>query len=130
MVSPERFDSATRVVRQPDAALPTAAVYWQSGGRDYASRGEEVRWEAGLDPGTRTVTLVVGERDPWAAYQPGRHSALTSGRFCRVDIAASKKTGTVAIARTALHDENTVCLAEDGRPGARAEKFTRLPPIC
>ena len=98
MVPPEGFDSASRVVQKPDAAL---------------------------DPGTQTVTLVVEERDPRTTYQPGRHPALTSGRFCRVDIAASKITGAVVIARTALHDGNTVFLAEAGRLAQRQVQVAR-----
>ena len=53
--------------------LPSAAVHWQGGGRHYTWRGKVARWEAGLDPGTRTVTLVIEVADPWASFRPGEH---------------------------------------------------------
>ena len=69
--------------------------------------------------------LVVEERDPGASYQSGRRPALPP-RIRRVDIAASKITGAVVIARTALHDGNTVFLAEAGRLAKRQVQVARF----
>jgi multidrug efflux pump subunit AcrA (membrane-fusion protein) len=46
--------------------------------------------------------------------------------FCRVDITASGITNAFVIPRTALHDENTVFLAEDGRLARRQVKVARF----
>ena len=117
---------APHPVSQPGAALPAAAVHWQGGGRDYTWRGEVVRWEAGLDPGTRTVTLVIEVREPWASFRPGEHPALQPGMFCRVEIAAGSIPDAIVIPRTALHDGNAVFLAEDGRLARRQVQVARF----
>ena len=123
MLSPG--DASTAAPR-PDRALAAATVLWQSAGGDFAWRGRVVRWEAGLDSETRTVTLVVEVPDPWASFRPGEHPALQPGMFCRVEIAAKSIPGAVAIPRTALHDGDAVFLAEDGRLVRRQVQVARF----
>ena len=110
----------------PDMAPAAATVHWQSAGRDFTWRGQVVRWEAGLDSATRTVTLVVEVPEPWASFRPGEHPALQPGMFCRVEIAASSIPGVVVIPRTALHDGDVVYLAEDGRLAQRQVQVLRF----
>lgn len=126
MLSPEHVAPALHTPAQPDRALPAATVHWQSGGREYTWPGEAVRWEAGLDAATRTVTLVIEVREPWASFRPGEHPALRPGMFCRVEIAAREMAGAIVIPRTALHDGNTVFLAEDGRLTQRQVRVARF----
>lgn len=125
MLSAAHVSSAPQAVPASDAAL-AATVYWQSGERRYTWRGEVVRWEAGLDPGTRTLTLVIEVRDPWASFQPGEHPVLQPGMFCRVEITGKALSDAVVIPRTALHDGNTVFLAEDGRLARRQVQVARF----
>ena len=114
-LSPDRFSPATG--SNPAAAdrLPAAAVRWQGGARDYVWHGRVVRWEAGLDSETRTLTLVVEVPRPWDSFRPGEHPALQPGMFCRVDISAGSQPNAVVVPRTALHDNDTVLLVSDGR---------------
>ena len=126
MLAPEHFAPAPRAVPQPGASLPAATVHWHSGGRDYTWRGEVARWEAGMDSGTRTMTLVIEVRDPWASFQPGAYPALQPGMFCRVEIAARALPDAVVIPRTALYDGNTVFLAKDGRLAQRQVEVARF----
>ena len=125
-LSPEHFSSPPHAVPQPDARLPAATVHWQGDGRGYTWHGEVVRWEAGLDPGTRTMTLVIEVRDPWASFRPGEHPALQPGMFCRVDIAGTALSDAAVVPRTALHDGNTVFLAEAGRLARREVQVARF----
>ena len=106
--------------------LPAAAVHWQGGGRRYTWSGKVVRWEAGLDPATRTVTLVIEVPEPWASFRSGGHPALQPGMFCRVDITASGISDAFVIPRTALHDGNTVYLVEEGRLARRQVQVTHF----
>lgn len=124
MLSPE--DDASTAAPRPDMGLAEATVRWQSAGRDFTWHGKVVRWEAGLDSETRTVTLVVEVPDPWASFRPSEHPALQPGMFCRVDIAARIIPDAVVVPRTALHDGNAVFLAEDGRLARRQVKVVRF----
>ena len=123
MLSPQDVSTAAS---QLDVALAAATVRWQSAGRQFTWRGKVVRWEAGLNSETRTVTLVVEVPEPWASFRPGKHPALQPGMFCRVDIAARSIPDAVVIPRTALHEGTAVFLAEDGRLARRQVQVVRL----
>ena len=123
MLSPA---DASAAAPRPDRALAAATVLWHSAGRDFTWRGKVVRWEAGLDAETRTVTLVVEVPDPWASFRPGEHPALQPGMFCRVEIAAWSVPDAVVIPRTALHDGDAVFLAEGGRLSQRQVQVARF----
>ena len=114
-LSPDRFLPAAGSGAAPAGALPAAAVHWQSGARRYDWTGTVVRWEAGLDSRTRTITLVVEVPRPWESFRPGEHPALQPGMFCRVEITGGTQPGAVVIPRTAMHDGSAVYVADDGR---------------
>ena len=125
-MSPQHLPAAAHTTPALDPTLPSAAVYWQGAGRHYTWSGKVVRWEAGLDPATRTATVVIEVPDPWASFRPGEHPALRPGMFCRVDITASGIPNAFVIPRTAVHDGNTVFLAEDGRLARRQVQVARF----
>ena len=125
-LSPARFSSTADSRQAPDDSLPPATVHWQSGQRDYVWHGKVVRWEAGLDARTRTLTLVVEVPRPWDSFQPGEHPALQPGMFCRVDISAGVQPAAVVIPRTALHDGDSVYLVADGRLARRRVEILRF----
>ena len=125
-LSPDLFSPAVDANPAASDLLPLATVHWQSGVRDYAWRGKVVRWEAGLDSRTRTLTLVVEVPKPWDAFRPGEHPALQPGMFCRVEISAGSQPNAVVIPRTALHDDNTVYLVSDGRLAGRRVEVLRF----
>ena len=118
-LSPDHFSPAAAANPAATDRLPAATVQWQGGARAYVWHGRVVRWEAGLDSQTRTLTLVVEVPRPWDSFRPGEHPALQPGMFCRVDIAAGSQPNAVVIPRTALHDDNTVYLVSEGRLASR-----------
>lgn len=125
-LAPERFSPATDANPAASDFLPLATVHWQSGNRDYVWHGRVVRWEAGLDSRTRTLTLVIEVPKPWDAFRPGEHPALQPGMFCRVEISAGSQPNAVVVPRTALHDDNTVYLVSAGRLEQRRVEVLRF----
>ena len=125
-LSPDHFSPAANSTLVLNDLLPTATIHWQSGQRDYVWRGKVVRWEAGLDARTRTLTLVVEVPRPWDSFRPGEHPALQPGMFCRVEISAGSQPNAVVIPRTALHDGNSVYLVTDGRLARRQVEVLRF----
>lgn len=125
-LSPERFLPAASSDGGPNAALPAATVHWHSGERRYDWTGTVVRWEAGLDSQTRTLTLVVEVPRPWDSFRPGEYPALQPGMFCRVEITGGTQPGAVVIPRTAMHDGNAVYLASEGRLTRRGVEVLRF----
>ena len=125
-LSPDHFTPAANSSPALNDLLPTATVHWQSGQRDYVWHGKVVRWEAGLDARTRTLTLVVEVPRPWDSFRPGEHPALQPGMFCRVKISAGSQPNAVVIPRTALHDGDSVYLVNDGRLDRRQVEVLRF----
>jgi RND family efflux transporter MFP subunit len=113
--------------QEPSAfSLPVATVHWRSGNGDYSWQGHVVRWEAGLDEKTRTLTLVVEVRDPWRTFLPGQHPPLQPGMFCEVEIAAMTVPDAIVIPRIALRDDHTVFLVHNSVLVIRRVRVLRL----
>ena len=125
-LAPDRFSPAAGSDSEHDSALPVATVHWQSGERRYDWKGRVVRWEAGLDRQTRTLTLVIEVPRPWESFRPGEHPALQPGMFCRVEISGGTQPGAVVIPRTAMHDDSAVYLASEGRLARREVAVLRF----
>ena len=125
-LSPDRFSPAAGSEAGPNSALPAAVVRWQGGERQYEWEGTVVRWEAGLDSRTRTLTLVVEVPRPWDSFRPGEHPALQPGMFCRVEISGGTQPAAVVIPRTAMQDDGAVYLAVEGRLERREVEVLRF----
>ena len=117
-LSPDRLrdHSQSESSSQPRQSplLHPATVYWRSGDREYTWPGHVGRWESGLDPRTRTLTLVIEVTEPWKTFRPGDHPPLQPGMFCRLTIETRRIPRAVRIPRTALRPENTVFLVQNG----------------
>jgi RND family efflux transporter MFP subunit len=124
-LSPEALRRGSLDPSQHDF-LPPATVLWRSGDEAYTWKGHVVRWKAGLDENTRTMTLVVEVRDPWGTFRPGQYPPLQPGMFCEVEIAAMTVPDAVVIPRVALRERHTVFLARDGALAMRPVRVLRL----
>jgi RND family efflux transporter MFP subunit len=93
------------------AQLPPATVQWQGEAQTYTWQGQVGRWEAGLDPRTRTLILVIEVREPWKQFQPGEYPPLQPGMFCQVSIVARRVPNAMVIPRTALQPDQSVFVA-------------------
>ncbi|GIX47882.1 MAG: hypothetical protein KatS3mg131_2093 [Candidatus Tectimicrobiota bacterium] len=111
---------------EPPGSLPPATVSWHDGARTYTWQGRVVRWEAGLDPQTHTLTLVVEVPAPWQSFRPGEAPALQPGMFCEVEIVAVRLPNAFLVPRVALQDGDTVFLVEKGTLQQRRVQVARL----
>jgi RND family efflux transporter MFP subunit len=125
-LSPETLRRAYRDPNSSASLLPPATVHWHGGDEDYTWQGRVVRWEAGLDEKTRTLTLVVEVRNPWGSFVAGQHPPLQPGMFCEVQIRGTTVPDAVVIPRIALRDNQTVFLAHDGVLEIRPVRVLRL----
>jgi RND family efflux transporter MFP subunit len=125
-LSPETLRRGYLDPNQQTSLLPPATVYWQSADREYTWPGRLRRWEAGVDRETHTMTLVVEVPNPWRAFRPGQHPPLQPGMFCRVEVAATTVPHAIVIPRLALHQNQTVYLAQKGVLEIRPVQALRL----
>lgn len=65
-----------------------------------------------LDPGTRTVGVVVAVDEPYQGVQPGVRPPLVRGMFVQVTLRGRPQTDTLMIPRTALHPGSQVYLMD------------------
>jgi RND family efflux transporter MFP subunit len=110
-LSPEALRTASHHAEATAAPLPPATVHWQGGAQAYIWQGQVVRWEAGLEARTRTLTLVIEVREPWKQFQPGGQPPLQPGMFCQVAIVARRVPHAVVIPRLALQPDQSVFVA-------------------
>lgn len=125
-LSPETLRQAYRAPASVEPLLPAATVYWQRDHGGASWQGRVLRWEAGLDEKTRTMTLVVEVRDPWKTFRPGAQPPLQPGMFCEVEITAQTVPQAALLPRTALRDHHTVFLVQDGVLAVRQVQVLRL----
>ncbi|MCZ6872463.1 MAG: efflux RND transporter periplasmic adaptor subunit [bacterium] len=125
-LSPNTLRNAAQTPERAAISLPPATVRWRNAENLYTWQGHVQRWEAGLDQQSRTLTLVVEVRDPWSTFQPGARPPLQPGMFCEVDIQTMSRTEAIVIPRAALHDDNTVYLAQDNLLASRKVRVLRL----
>ena len=76
-------------------------------------------WQAGFDPTTRMVTLVLRDGRRGGPFH-AEHPALRTGTFCRVATnAGGRITNAFVIPCAVLRDRNKVFLIEEGRLARR-----------
>ncbi len=91
-----------------------AKVSWGIGDRESVWYGMVSRIGSSLDPGTRTVPVVIEVRDPYKNVQPGVRPPLIPDAFCDVTFYGATFDDVVVIPRDSLHDD-TVYLSREGK---------------
>ena len=91
-----------------------AKVSWGIGDLEPVWYGMVSRIGSSLDPGTRTVPVVIEVRDPYKNVQPGVRPPLIPDAFCDVTFYGATFDDVVVIPRDSLHD-GKVYLSRDGK---------------
>jgi multidrug efflux pump subunit AcrA (membrane-fusion protein) len=90
-------------------------VRWALGAEPVVWPGRLVRVGSSLDPGTRTLPLIIEVPYPYKDIQPGIRPPLLPDVFCEVTAYGATVDGVVVIPRDALHDHR-VYLLRDAKP--------------
>ncbi len=81
-----------------------AEVRWGLGDLPSVWYGRVARITGSLDPGTRTVPVIIEVPDPYENVRPGIRPPLVPGVFCEVTIYGATLEDIVVIPRDALRD--------------------------
>ncbi len=81
-----------------------------------------VQWEAKIDrfretmdSKTREIKVVVSVDRPYEKAVPGVRPPLTAGMFCRVELQASARPGSVVVPRSTIHDSHVFVIDQEHR---------------
>lgn len=100
-------------------------VRWGLDERRWVWPGRVARLAGSLDPGTRTVPVIIEVPNPYEDIRPGVRPPLVPDAFCEVTAYGTELEDVVLIPRDALHD-NQVYLLRDGKlHKATVEVLTR-----
>jgi RND family efflux transporter MFP subunit len=73
------------------------------------------RFREAVDPKTREMKVVVAVDRPYEKAMPGERPPLTAGMFCRVELQAPVRPGSVVVPRTAIHDDSVFVIDQERR---------------
>ena len=93
-------------------------------GRAHEWRGQIVRTEGEIDPGTRMVKMIAQVQRPYD--QPDGTAPLTVGLFVDAEIEGRDVEDAVVLPRAALQSEGHVHVIEDDRLAVRQVEVVRL----
>jgi len=85
-------------------------VSLQSGDWSAHWQGRVDRLRESVDSGTREMRVVAAVDDPYEKAIPGLRPPLTAGMFCRVELQAPIRAGSVVIPRSAIHNGSVFVL--------------------
>jgi len=103
----DRIDSFWKQLRIP------VEVSWGTKDRRWIWPGRVARIASSLDPGTRTIPVIVEVPNPYKDVQPGIRPPLIPDVFCKVTAYGATVDNVVVIPREALHNDR-VYLLRDG----------------
>lgn len=98
-----------------------AHVSWTLGERRVVWPGRLARIGSSLDPGTRTVPLIIEVPNPYEDVRLGVRPPLLPEVFCEVTVYGATVDDVAVIPRDALHDGRVYLLRRDSRPGGPSE---------
>jgi len=73
------------------------------------------RFRETVDLKTREIKVVVVVERPYEKAVPGVRPPLASGMFCRVELQAPARAGSVVLPRSAIHDGKVYTIDQKGR---------------
>ena len=91
-----------------------AEVHWSLGDRSAVWHGRVARLGSSLDPGTRTIPVIIEVPDPYKNVKPGIRPPLVPDVFCEVTLYGTTVDDVVLIPRDALHN-GSVYLLRNGK---------------
>jgi multidrug efflux pump subunit AcrA (membrane-fusion protein) len=100
-------------------------VSWGLGDRRSVWWGRVARIASSLDPGTRTVPVIIEVPDPYTNIRPGIRPPLIPEVFCELTIYGTTVDNVMVIPRDALRD-GQVYLLRDGKSEQRDGKLDVL----
>jgi len=89
-------------------------VRWAVGDMPSVRHGRVARIGSSLDPGTRTVPIIIEVPDPYADVIPGKKPPLVPDVFCEVTIYGDTLSGVYVIPREALRDNRVYVARRNG----------------
>lgn len=104
-------------IAQPDPAQLrralglSATVYLRGQGLDLSYPAHFARLGETIDPRTRMVGVIVAVDEPYQLAQPGVRPPLIKGLFVEVELRGRPRPDSLLLPRSALHDGNTVYIA-------------------
>ncbi len=100
----DRIESFWKQLRIP------VEVSWGTKDRRWTWWGRVVRIASSLDPGTRTIPVIVEVPNPYKGVQPGVRPPLIPDVFCKVTAYGATVDDVVVIPREALHNDRVYLL--------------------
>ena len=104
--------TAEMMAKLPELLGLEAVVKLESGGVTARRKAELDRFTA-MDPTTRTMGVVVVVQEPYTAGKGG--AALVPGMYVEVELSGKKRSGCLAIPRSALHHDTVHVVDPDKR---------------
>ncbi|HYW79776.1 MAG TPA: hypothetical protein VE890_09380, partial [Thermoguttaceae bacterium] len=96
-------------------------VSWGTEDRRWTWPGRVARIASSLDPGTRTIPVIVEVPDPYKGVQPGIRPPLIPDVFCKVTAYGATVDDVVVIPREALHNDRVYLLRDNQLDIARVK---------
>ncbi len=91
----------------------TAKVKFNFGKMSSEWQGKVMRFNAQIDTQTRTPGIIVQVDDPFGLKSGIPKRPLIKGMYCEVELYGSPFKNAIIIPRTALHDKDTVYIADE-----------------
>jgi len=73
------------------------------------------RFREAVDSKTREMKVVVAVDHPYEKAMPGVRPPLTAGMFCRVELQAPARAGSLIVPRSAIHDSSVFVIDSEHR---------------
>lgn len=114
-VLPDGAIDVLKLQESLDTSAMTAAVRLRGGGETVTWPARVARVGDGLDPVTRTVSLVVAVDEPYRSARPPEHPPLVKNMYVEVTVAGQPLKPAIVVPRGAVHDGRVYVADADDR---------------